>query len=645
MKTVLPGTARNDSPRLRLGILGVVAVSLFVALFGRLWFLQVLTAPQYQLTAEANRQQVVSIPAPRGQILDRNGVPLVTNRASNVVSIARSRLADEDRGPLLRRLSVVLAKPVDELAAALEDERANRYMAIPVAEDVSEDVMTYLLERKEDFPAVRAERVAVRSYPGGRTAAQVLGYVGEINDRELRERGAEYQLGDLVGKDGIERMYEDDLKGIDGELRIEVDADGNPGRVLGRRPPVQGDDVVLSIDAETQRVAEESLDAGLARARGRGDRDDGSRRYVADAGSVVVLDANAGTVVAMASYPFFDPTPLVNGVSEAEYDFLFGEGTGAPAVNRAVSGQYAPGSTWKLVTALAGLQRQLIVPATTYNDTGTYRIRGCRGRCIVRSPGPTGNVDLREAITKSSDVYFYKMGDDFWNERGRFGETPIQDTGRSLGFGVETGVSLPTEADGRVPTPASRARDHEENPALEAGWYAGDSVNLSIGQGDLNVTPIQLANAYAALANGGTLYAPNLVLRVQDQAGAVIREEPPRVASQVDIPAQFRDPLRAGFAGVTQEGGTAAGAFLGWPHDRFPVEGKTGTAQASPKQDTSLFTAIMPANGTQYAAAVVMEQSGFGGVAAAPVARSVLAQLGSVPETAPAPSEIGGVRE
>lgn len=629
----------QDTPRLRLGILAIVALSLFAALFTRLWYLQVLSAPDLQLRAQSNITQVVTEPAPRGRILDRNGKVLVDNRASNVVAIDRSKLAlleKDDRAKLLQRLSGVLATPVDVLEERLEDLRVSRYVPVPVAEDVGEDKMTLLLERADDFPSVVAKRVAVRTYPMGNLAAHVLGYVAEISPAELEEREADYDLGDLIGKAGIERVYERELRGKDGELEIEVDAQGRPIRVVNRTPPVQGYDVVLSIDADVQRIAEEALAQGLESTRGKPFEDDG-RPLKADAGAVVVLDTQGG-VEAMASYPTYDLAPLADGMSTAEYEQLYpkDQARAAPFVNRAIAGLYSAGSTWKVVTADAALRSGLIDANFSLEDKGTYIIPGdCTGRgCIRRNAGSTayGTVGVSRAMSVSSDVFYYHLGAQLWIQRDRFGETPIQDAARRYGFGSETGVPLPAEGAGRVLTPESKAALHEKNPLLVSdGWFTGNNVNLAIGQEAMLVTPIQLANAYATLANGGRRYSPNIALRIQKQDKTVVQELAPRLAETIDLPPHVRDPIVRGLERVvSDEEGTAYNAFAGFPLAQYGIAGKTGTAQDPPRQDTALFTAYGPTADPKHVVSVVMEQSGFGASAAAPVARRVFEVLAGI---------------
>lgn len=639
----------SDTPRLRLAIVGIVALSLFAAMFSRLYFLQVLAAPEYKLQAQANQVRVVSEPAPRGRILDAWGRVLVDNRASNVVAIDRSKVEDDDaRDELLARLSMVLGKTPDELLAKYNDRGVSPYTPVPVAEDVSEEVMVLLRERRSEYPAVVAKRVAVRTYPNGNLAAHILGYIGEVNQEEIDVNPGEYELGDVIGKAGVEKVYENALRGVDGEQRIEVDAEGTPIRVLeGGRTPVQGNDVVLSIDLEVQRVAEQALAEGLLAARGQPFEENGVRLGLlrADAGAVVVLDAKAGTVVAMASNPTFDLPRLADGISEAEGEMLFGEQSGSPFTNRAIQGQYAPGSTWKLVTADAAMRKQLIDANHVINDTGTYTIEGeCTGRgCLRRNAGSRafGPVDVRRALAVSSDVFFYDIGARFWQERRNpsYGEDAIQQSASLLGFGAQTGVPLPAETKARLASPDLRAKLHAENPTAfpEGRWFTGDNVSLAIGQGELTVTPTQLANAYATFANNGTRFSPNIATQIRTQDGEVVTAISPRIAARVDIPPDARAALMAGFGGaVSDPQGTSFNAFAGFPLDRYPIAGKTGTAQAPPRQDTALFVGMAPAYDVRHVVAVVMEQSGFGASAAAPVARRIFGQLSGL-ETQPAP--------
>lgn len=615
----------SASPRLRLAVLGLVTVSLFATLFARLWYLQVLAAPEFKVAAESNQVRFVQEPAPRGRILDRKGRVLVGNRVSRVVTIERELLDDDDRDEVVARLAALLQLPIADIEERLADQRYSPFRPVPVAEDVTEAVVVAIREHPEMFPpdAVRATAMAVRSYPNGSLGAHLVGYVGEINDRELKQRKKQgYRLGDEIGKSGVERVYERFLRGKPGIHKLEVDSKGRVLGTLGYRPPQQGRDVQLTVDLDIQKAAERALAEGLIANRRRADRDTG-QRYESPAGSVVVLDPKDGSVIAMASYPTYDPSQFVGGISTKQYKALTAEGSYYPLNNWALQGQYAPGSTFKLVSASAALATGLISANTTKHDTGSLRV----GDRTFRNAGGRsyGYLAVSRAITVSSDVFFYEIGRDLWEQRGRYGDA-IQKWARNYGLGTVTGVPLPYEADGRIPTPETRREMHDRYPKAfpEGNWYSGDNVNLAIGQGEVVVTPLQLANAYATFANGGTRWKPRIGMKVVTQTGKLIRELEPKVDGKVNLPPAVRDPILSGLLGVTASAdGTAGYVFSGFPLSQYPVAGKTGTAQVYGKHDTALFASFAPAYDPRFCVAVVMEESGFGSTAAAPIARRI----------------------
>jgi len=610
---------------LRLAVLGVVAVSLFGALITRLWYLQVLTAPSYQLAAEQNQVRLIPLPAPRGRILDRHGEVIVDNRMSTVVTVDRTALDPDHRPVLLARLAALLGEPVDVVATRLDDRRRNPVLPVPVAEEVGDEVVVAIRERPDLFDPklVSAHQVAVRSYPHGPLAAHVVGYVGEINDRELEaHHGEGYRLGDEIGKSGVELVHEDALRGSVGFEKLEIDSSGRALGVLGRREPVRGSDVYLSIDITLQRSAEVALVDGLESNRARVDRETG-RRYESPAGSVVIIDPRDGGVLAMASHPTYDPSEFVGGISFDLFDRLQDPANHSPLNNRAIQGEYAPGSTFKLITATAALLEGLITPQTTITDRGSIRV----GNRTFRNAGSRsyGAVALTRAITVSSDVFFYLLGRSFWEEAAN--REGIQDTARAYGLGTETGIDLPFEADGRVPDAATRRALHAANPDAfpESRWFTGDNVNLAIGQGELVVTPLQLANAYATFANGGNRLVPHVVHRIESSLGRTVFEAEAVVAGRVDLAPDHAAAMLSGLRNVTSSTeGTAVFAFSGFDQSSYPVAGKTGTAQIAGTHDTAVFVAFAPADAPELAVVVVMEESGFGSTAAAPVARRIL---------------------
>lgn len=634
----------NDSSRLRLSIVGIIVISLFSAVFARLWYLQVLDSDTLQAEAVRNQKRLVFEPAPRGRVLDRQGRPLVENRVAEAVTVTRIDVKGNEA--VLNRLAALLGISVVELKRRIADPRFSPYRPVPVAEAVPEDKIVYLREHSADFPGVQVQALAERAYPNPGLAAHVLGYVGEINDTELAKRkDTGYRLGDQIGKSGVEQSYESDLRGVPSRLALEVDSAGRVVDTLSSRPAQPGHDVQLTLDLDVQRLAEESLAQGLEASRKRVDREE-RKSFVAPAGAAVVMDPRDGSVLAMASFPTYDPSAFVRGISPELFRTLQDKANHYPLTNRAIQGQYAPGSTFKLFTALAALQKGAITAKTTLLDEGSFRLRSCRGeRCVFRNAGSRayGRVNLTQALVVSSDVFFYNLGANFWFDGGA-NRLAIQETARQFGLGDRTGIPLASEQRGRIPDPESRRRLHELRPDAfpEGQWRTGDNVNLSIGQGETVVTPLQLANAYAAFANGGTLFEPKVAARVLDGRGRAVREIAPKPLRQVPLDPNIRAPILQGLRGaVFDPEGTAAGAFAGFPLNVLSVAGKTGTAQVSGRQDTALFAAVAPVENPQYVVAVVMEEAGFGGSAAAPVARRILQGLAGSP---PGPVQlVGGI--
>jgi penicillin-binding protein 2 len=636
----------TDSSRFRLTALGVVVLSLFGALFARAWYLQVLDSNTFVAAATSNQVRLVYQEAPRGRILDRNGQVLVDNERSQVIAVRKaelSRLPKATQVAVKARLAALLDLTPEELDKRIDDVRYSQYKPVPVADAVDEGTFIHVKEHQRDFPSVEATVISRRSYPNGTTAAHLLGYVGEINDRELTaNRGRNYKLGDTIGKSGVELVQEDDLRGTPGVQKLQVNSAGDVlGDPLAVQQPVPGHDVQLTIDLNVQRLAEDSLQQGLEAARQAVDNEE-KKHFTAPAGSVVVLDPRDGSVLAMASYPTYNPGDFVNGIKPELFGALTDPASHYPLNNRAITGQYAPGSTFKLVTATAAAERGMVQAKTSITDSGVFKVPDCKGeKCTFRNAGGEahGRVDLRRAITVSSDVYFYQLGATFWRERGRYG-TGLQDTARAYGLGAKTGVPLPGDKAGLVPDPDLKKRRHDEKPRVfpEGRWFTGDSINMAIGQGDVLVTPLQLANAYATFANGGTRFEPRITARVLDADGKPLREEQPKPSGRVDLPPAVRDPILQGLRGVVdREEGTAYYSFAGFPRG-FPVAGKTGTAQVHGKQDTAVFAAFAPADNPQYAVSVVLEEAGFGGSAAAPVARRILEGIAGAP---PGPIHLG----
>jgi penicillin-binding protein 2 len=638
----------EGNSHLRLSIVGVIVMALFSALFVRLWFLQVGAGGGAEAAATSNRIRVVEEPAIRGRILDAKGRVLVGNRVADVITFDRSaRVKGDDRKAVIGRLGELLGVSAKSIKKTINDPGIAAFAPVPLAIDVPIETISFIAEHKEDFPGIETERLTIREYPNGRLAAHLLGYIGEINEEELEaRRGQGYRPGDKIGKAGVEQMFESELRGEPRVLRLEVDSRGRVVSVHEDRPAVPGKDVQLTIDLDIQRIAEESLRQGMEGARQMQDpnAEQGFQTYNAGAGSVVVLNARDGSVAAMASAPDYDPAAFTNGIPRETFAEFENEDSNFPLLNRAVQGQYAPGSTFKLISALAGLNSDLITPGHTVNDqgyldVGDLRFENARGK-------KHGTVDLPRALTVSSDVYFYEIGRDLWqryntevNENGGSAKQgyAIQDTATEFGFGAPTGIGLSAEATGRVPDQQFKEDFNRTNPDLEERrvnslWLPGDSVILAIGQGDLLVTPIQLANAYATFANGGTRYTPRLASALleprtghEEAPPEVYRQLAPQRVGQLDIDPEARSAIMLGLAGVTVNArGTANGAFQGFEGS---TAGKTGTAEVVGKQDTSLFVGMNPLENPQYVTLAIVEEAGFGSAVAAPIVRRVMEAL------------------
>jgi penicillin-binding protein 2 len=632
--------APPDTARMRLTIVAVVVVCLFASLFARLWYLQVINATAAQAAAESNGVRLVYQDAPRGRILDRKGRVLVDNRVSEVVTISRDTAARQP--DVMSRLAALLGVSFDELRHRVHDPRYTPYRPVPLAQDVDKTKIVYIHEHQEEFPGVEADAVAERWYPYGTLAANIIGYVGQISDKQLATRKQlGYRAGDLIGQAGVEASYEDALRGQPGVTKLQVDSKGRVLGELGSQPPVQGHDVELTIDMDVQKLAEESLAQGLVAARHNLDKFGTKTAFKAPAGAVTALDPRDGSVLALATYPTYNPADFVNGISPAKFQ-AYQQDPNFPLDDRTIQGQYAPGSTFKLITAIAGLQAGIITPKTAFDDVGYLQIGPFRK--FNDNKQSYGVVTLPRAITVSSDAYFYNVGAKFWDGRARFGDDGLQNVARQFGFGAATGIPLANEVSGRIPDPTSRRKLYDAHPKLfeTRDWFTGDSANTAVGQGDVAVTPLQLGGAYATFANGGTVWQPRIVARILTQAGKVLQEVAPVQTRHLDLPAAMRQPMLAGFEGVVASpAGTAHAAFAGFPLAQFPVAGKTGTAQIQGKQATSVFASFAPAANPQYVVDAFLEQAGYGADAAAPVVRRVYEGLFGLPVQPVVPVKTG----
>jgi penicillin-binding protein 2 len=593
----------------RVAVIGGVALVMFALIFFRLWYLQVLSGDKYEAQAQNNRVREIKVQAPRGEIVDRHGQKLVENRNSLSIKVTPDKLPEDlgQREEVYRRLAKLLQLKPRRLEKRIEGElKALPFSKPTVKQDVPQELVAYVLERQSEFPGVEPEREFLRDYPHGPVGAHLFGQVGEVNEQQLKDqRYNGVEMGDRVGQAGIEAEYDRFLRGRNGAARLEVDALGNLTNTLRREQPIQGKQLRLSLDLDVQRVAQQALAGGTGR------------------GAFAVMDVNNGEVLALGSQPSFDPNIFTKPLSQKRLDALSSEELGKPLFNRAIQGGYPTGSTFKLITATAALESGHITPDTVLNDPGSLTVGGV----TFENAGKVahGALALRQALTVSSDVFFYQLGQ-YMNEKGM----PLQKWGRRLGIGRKTGIDLPAEEPGRLPTPKWRDRWYKQG-LTERPWSVGDNINLSVGQGDLLSNPLQMAVAYAAIANGGRVLRPRLGLRIEDASGQALQQLDAPTARRLKIPKVNRDAILEGLHGAANgPGGTSTPVFEGFP---IPIAGKTGTAEHVGKADQSWYVALAPYPNPKYVVAVTDEAGGFGADTAAPMARRILAELLDVKET------------
>jgi penicillin-binding protein 2 len=593
---------------LRVAVLGGIGLVMFAIIFLRLWYLGVLSGDQYLAEAQNNQVREFTVQAPRGEIFDRQGQPLVKNRTALALQVKPTELPRKPR----RRKAVIerLAEPAGMSAQRIRREMRRQTRDLPASpvtlrRDVPYELVYFLRENQAHFPGVSVERVYVRRYPQGTLGAHLFGYVREVDAEELESPRYEgLAPGDMVGKEGVEFTYDGLLRGINGASRVQVDAEGRPtGRQLSEREPRAGGDLWLSIDASVQRAGEAALSS-----RGQ-------------PGAFVVMDVQSGEVIAMGSHPTYDPSVFGRPVvPESLYRELTSDATSAPITNRAVQGLYPTGSTQKPLTAVAALAGGELTTQRVISDPGSITIGGI----VFSNAGEVahGTLALPRALQVSSDVFFYTLGMEM-NEATDEGGA-LQEWLKKLGLGAPTGIDLLGEGTGLVPTPEWR-NDLYRQGLTDRPWSVGDNVNLSIGQGDLQANPLQMAVGYAAIANGGDVVRPHVGMRAVDPSGRVIQEIDPAPRRRVDIDSSWQRSIMEGLHGAAmQPGGTAYGVFGGFPID---TAGKTGTAERPPHGDQSWYLALAPYPDPKYVVAVTIEQGGFGADSAAPATREILTEL------------------
>ncbi len=653
---------------LRLMILGVLVLSLLGTLVSRLMYLQLLSGESYRAAAQSNPSREVVNPAVRGLIVDQAGRPLVSNRTSMVVTINRVTLEREADGGkrVIDRLAKALEIPAEQISDRLMtcgEEGAkpppvcwngSPYQPIPITSDVKPLTALEIMENRTEFPGVIARLDAIRIYPTpfNVNAAHILGYLGPVTEQQLDKQGKSKAFDrlrrtDVVGRSGLEAYYDTVLRGTPAVTTLEVDTGGRVTGTVDERPAVPGQYLVSSIDARLQSVVEKQLVDAVQRAQEQG--------FPGDSGAAVVVDVRNGHVLAMASYPTYDPTIWVGGVTKKQFEDLMSSDS---LSSNAIQGLYAPGSTFKVVSTAAAGKEGL-------NLYGEYKCpnRVKLGSQIFRNfeSAAYGKITLARALEVSCNTVFYGIADEFWVRGGGPDSTkaspdPIAEVARMFGLGSKTGVDLPGEATGRVSSrlfkganweskkdvwcrnavegyPETRKTDpkladyftalDKENCADGFRWREGDALNAAIGQGDTAVTPLQLAMVYAAIANGGTVYEPQVVRGIMSPDGKVVEEVKPKVKSKVDVPKATIKFLQDTLPGVTTDG-SGETPFEGFPLDQIPVSSKTGSAQVTGnKASTSWFASYAPADKPRYAIVMMVTQGGTGSRTSGPSVRGI----------------------
>ncbi|HET6294550.1 MAG TPA: penicillin-binding protein 2 [Kribbella sp.] len=666
-------------PRLRLFVIQVLVFSLMFTLIGRLWYMQVMSSDDYSQAATQNHTREVLVPAPRGTIVDSAGRTLVGNRVSLVITVDRSVLAklpDQQQKAMLARLAKVLGqKPADLTARTMlcGEPGASKppacwngtpYQPIPVAKDVSEQVAIEVMERREDFPGVAAESTALRAYPApyGVNAAHLLGYLSPITTGELDEldKAGQDSIGhrsDLVGRAGVERTYDAMLRGTPGVKNVIVDAVGYTTGVQKQTAPVPGSTLMTSIDARIQASVEKELRGAITTARKQYDKIT-KRNYVADSGAAVVMDTKTGQIVAMASYPSYDPGVWVGGISQRELDALYSPQAGTPLLSRALQAQLAPGSTFKPITTAAAMGAGY-GPRTRLDCSPNFVVGNRKFKNYESAS--YGMIGFDQALALSCDTFFYRIAYDLWlKEGGNSGDLnaqdPLVEMAQKFGLGRPTGVDLPGEVSGRIADRKWKKEYYDaqkdyycklaDNPPAGTSSFlkqfsrefcadgyryrAGDAVNFAIGQGDTTLTPLQLATVYSALSNGGILWEPHVGKKVIGPNGKA-KPIPSKVSARLPVPSSTLKYIDKALK-ETARTGTAAWKFNGFPLDQVPLRVKTGTAEVYGKQTTSW----MASYSDRYAVVMMISQAGTGSGASGTAVRHIYESLYNIKPAPPA---------
>lgn len=571
----------------RIKVLGWLCVLVIAILIGRAGYLQIYDGEHYAALAEGNRIRIIPAMAPRGTFYDCNGELLVQNRPGFTVSLLPlTAPISED---VVQRLSGLLKVPAEDIEKKIASHSG--FDPIRIKTDVTADIVSIIEEQKENYPGVVIEILPIRDYMNKEEAAHTFGYVSEINDMELEKlKDKGYKSGDIIGKFGLEKIYDQELRGVNGGEQVEVDVSGKPVQIIGRKEPIPGDDLYLTIDKELQTAAEKAVDEQL-------------KLIHANAAAAVAMNPQTGEVLAIVSRPAFDPNLFAHGISTKDWNAL-NNNPYHPMDNKAITGEYPPGSTFKIVTGTAALTEGVVTPEELIMDTGHHWIipkGNAEGEAL-------GLINFRQAMAHSDNVYFYEMGN-------RLGIDRLEKYARMFGLGKTTGIDLPYEASGLVAN-----RKYKELNFEDGEWYLSETFDAAIGQGFNLVTPLQAAMLMGEIAADGKRFRPHLVRRIVGPDGSTVKEFKPELLSTLDVSPSVLKLVQDGLHDVTKYG-TARSAFQGFPID---IAGKTGTAENSHGRDHGWFVAYGPFENPSIVVAVIVEQGGFGSQSAVPIGRKIL---------------------
>ncbi len=647
MPDFVPGDPRTQEPWhvnqqtiLRAGVLGAIAIALFVLLAVRLWALQIISGNEYLSIAQNNQIRTVRLQAPRGTIVDRRWNPLVENRLSNAVLIWYSELPVKGERPtrydVLSHLARVLEMPTRELIREVKRRKTDPLNPIVAKEDVDRRQKDYILERAAQFPGVSIAPRYVRRYPHGALASHVLGYVGSASEQQLADDDSgQLRMGDIVGQSGVENAFDSYLRGTPGLAKQRVDSQGQPRSELVPDPePQPGDTVRLTLDANLQSAAQNALANGIQIAR----NSECEGCWNANGGAIVALDPRDGAVRALATNPSF-PASVYSGRVTTRRLARWGltektaEEMNRPGINRATSGLYPPGSTFKPVTALAALSAGIADPYQNLHCTSEMTLKGK----TFKNWDPTADrwINMPTALAISCDTYFYELAYKIFGLTEEYGE-PIQDWAATFGLGESTGIEIGDDP-GVVPT--KKWQDEHYQAPEDRVWKPGDSLNLAIGQKDLQVTPLQMARIYAAIATG-KIVEPHLLAAIERE-NRIVESAVPKAPDVINDSPAFNTNLeivRQGlFMATHDEMGTSTPVFGNFD---IPIAGKTGTAEKWSEQydryfDQSWWCGYGPVDRPELVVCALIENGGHGGTAAAPAARQVFESYFGVDPAAP----------